>query len=229
MSRFDDGGSAKLFLNNHKSGNQTDTNARDAAILSSFALQYGADVEAIRTALCRDGKGQPLGPIGAALDLDAGAGHDDVGPGIRARLCPPRLAGVSNTGEPPRAVTNAKNILERVGLPRDPAAIRADFRRRPDAGIEIVTGNLSGSIVFDIDNETHDGVDGVVGLLRLEFDSVRCRTRSSAIAVRRTASVFPAPRRHYGQIDRLGARARRRRESRCRLHHGAADDRLLLG
>ena len=72
VSRFDDGRIAGLFLNNHKSGNQTDTNARDAAILLSFALQYGADVEAIRTALCRDGKGQPLGPIGAALDLIAG-------------------------------------------------------------------------------------------------------------------------------------------------------------
>jgi hypothetical protein len=71
VSRFADGQICELFLNNHKSGNQVDTNARDAAILLSFALQHGADV--IRKALCRDGQGQALSPIGAALDLLAGA------------------------------------------------------------------------------------------------------------------------------------------------------------
>src|SRR5262245_57398631 len=33
ISRFADGSLAELFLNNHKFGNQSDTNARDAAIL----------------------------------------------------------------------------------------------------------------------------------------------------------------------------------------------------
>lgn len=56
-------------MNNHKAGNQSDTNARDAAIILSFAVQHGADVEAIRRALCRDSQGRPLGPIAAALDL----------------------------------------------------------------------------------------------------------------------------------------------------------------
>jgi hypothetical protein len=69
VSCFTDGRVGELFLNNHKFGNQADTNARDGAILLSFALQYGADVEAIRRALCRDGAGRALGPIGAALDL----------------------------------------------------------------------------------------------------------------------------------------------------------------
>jgi hypothetical protein len=69
VSRFADGRVAELFLNNHKAGNQVDTNARDAAIILSFAAQHGADVEAIRRALCRDSQGRPLGPIGAALDL----------------------------------------------------------------------------------------------------------------------------------------------------------------
>jgi hypothetical protein len=69
VSRLPDGRIAELFLNNHKAGNQVDTNARDAAIILSFAAQHGADVEAIRHALCRDGQGRPLGPIGAALDL----------------------------------------------------------------------------------------------------------------------------------------------------------------
>jgi hypothetical protein len=69
ISRFADGRIGELFLNNHKAGNQTDTNARDAAIVLSFALQHGADIQTIRAALCRDGNGRPLGPLGAALDL----------------------------------------------------------------------------------------------------------------------------------------------------------------
>jgi hypothetical protein len=69
VSRFADGRIGELFLNNHKSGNQSDTNARDAAIILSFALQYGADIDEIRKALCRNSKGRALGPVGAALDL----------------------------------------------------------------------------------------------------------------------------------------------------------------
>jgi hypothetical protein len=68
VSRFPNGRIGELFLNNHKFGNQSDTNARDAAILLSFALQYGADIEAIRRALCRDSQGRALGPIAEALD-----------------------------------------------------------------------------------------------------------------------------------------------------------------
>jgi DNA-binding transcriptional regulator YdaS (Cro superfamily) len=69
VSRFPDGRIAEVFCNNHKMGNQSDTNARDAAIILSFALQHGADIEAIRKALCRDEKGRALGPISAVLDL----------------------------------------------------------------------------------------------------------------------------------------------------------------
>ena len=69
ISRFPDGRLGQLFLNNHKAGNQVDINARDTAIILSFAAQHGADVEAIRRALCRDCQGCPLGPIGAAHDL----------------------------------------------------------------------------------------------------------------------------------------------------------------
>jgi hypothetical protein len=72
VSRFPDGRIAELFLNNHKAGNQSDTNARDAAILLSFALQHGADINAIRRAICRDSRGRALGPLGAALDLLGG-------------------------------------------------------------------------------------------------------------------------------------------------------------
>lgn len=73
VSKFPDDGLAELFLNNHKIGNQADTNARDAAILLSFALQHGADIEAIRKALCRDARGRAQSPVGAALDLIAEA------------------------------------------------------------------------------------------------------------------------------------------------------------
>jgi hypothetical protein len=68
VSRFADGRIGELFLNNHKSNSQADTNARDSAIVFSFAVQHGADPEAIRRALCRDSQGQASGPLGAALD-----------------------------------------------------------------------------------------------------------------------------------------------------------------
>ena len=71
VSRFADGRIGELFVNNHKAGNQSDTNARDAAILLSFALQHGADLETIRRALCRDSAGRALGPIAQALDIIA--------------------------------------------------------------------------------------------------------------------------------------------------------------
>jgi hypothetical protein len=69
VSRYADGRIGELFLTNHKSGNQSDTNARDAAIILSFALQHGADINEIRKALCRDGAGRALGPVAAAIDL----------------------------------------------------------------------------------------------------------------------------------------------------------------
>lgn len=72
FSRFADGRIAELFLNNHKHGNQVDTNARDSAILLSFALQHGADIDKIRKALCRNSAGRALGPIARALDILSG-------------------------------------------------------------------------------------------------------------------------------------------------------------
>ena len=72
VSRFSDGRIGELFLNNHKSNSAADTSARDLAIAFSFALQHGADAEAIRRALSRDSQGQAQGPLGAALDVIAG-------------------------------------------------------------------------------------------------------------------------------------------------------------
>jgi len=68
FSCFEDGRLAEIFLSNHRAGSAADTAARDAAICCSIALQFGADVETIRKALCRDSQGRALGPIGKALD-----------------------------------------------------------------------------------------------------------------------------------------------------------------
>src|SRR5262245_38717090 len=68
VRRYDDGKIAELFLSNHRSNSAADTNARDAAITFSIAVQHGADAEAIRRALSRDAHGRAQGPLGRALD-----------------------------------------------------------------------------------------------------------------------------------------------------------------
>jgi hypothetical protein len=69
VSRFGDGRLAEIFLTNHKAGSAADTAARDAAITCSIALQFGADIETIRKALCRDARGNANGALGVALDM----------------------------------------------------------------------------------------------------------------------------------------------------------------
>jgi hypothetical protein len=71
VSRFADGRIGEIFLSNHKAGSHADTAARDAAITCSIALQFGADIETVRRALCRDGRANASGPLGVALDLIA--------------------------------------------------------------------------------------------------------------------------------------------------------------
>jgi hypothetical protein len=71
VSRYPDGRISEIFLDNHKAGSAIGTLCRDIAIVFSFAAQHGADVEAIRRALCRDSQGRPLGPLGVALDIIA--------------------------------------------------------------------------------------------------------------------------------------------------------------
>ena len=68
ISRFDDGCLGEVFLTNHKAGSMAGINASDAAVVASIALQYGVPLEVIRHALMRDARGQPSGPLGAALD-----------------------------------------------------------------------------------------------------------------------------------------------------------------
>lgn len=59
----------EVFLNCGKTGGQSDTLARDSAVLLSIALQYGVPVETMAHAITRNVDGSPDGPIGALLDL----------------------------------------------------------------------------------------------------------------------------------------------------------------
>ena len=74
LSQFDDGRLGEIFLTNTKAGSAADTAARDSAIAFSIAVQFGADIETIRRALCRDARGNASGPLGVALDLLAAEG-----------------------------------------------------------------------------------------------------------------------------------------------------------
>jgi hypothetical protein len=67
--RYDDGRLGEIFINAGHANSALDALASDAAIAISFALQHGADLAAIRSAMKRNSQGAPSSPIGAALDL----------------------------------------------------------------------------------------------------------------------------------------------------------------
>ena len=71
VGRFADGRLAEIFISNAKAGSQTDSAAKDAAVVCSIALQFGAALDVIRHALLRDPRGVASSPLGAALDLIA--------------------------------------------------------------------------------------------------------------------------------------------------------------
>ena len=71
-SWFDDGRLGEVFVSNHRADSHADSCARNAAILASIALQFGAPLDVLRRALLRDSQGRPSTPIGCALDLLAG-------------------------------------------------------------------------------------------------------------------------------------------------------------
>jgi hypothetical protein len=72
FSYFADGRLAEVFLQNHKPGSQSDSNARDAAVAASLALQFGCPLHVLQRAVLRNPKGHPSTPLGAALDVIAG-------------------------------------------------------------------------------------------------------------------------------------------------------------
>lgn len=65
---YDDGRIGEVFISGTKVGTGLDTAYREAAILLSFALQYGAPPERIREAMIRDAAGIAEGVIGSLLD-----------------------------------------------------------------------------------------------------------------------------------------------------------------
>jgi hypothetical protein len=73
ISRFADGRLAEIFLTNSKAGSHSDAAAKDSAVVCSIALQHGVPVEVLRHALLRDSRGRASSPLGAALDIIAGA------------------------------------------------------------------------------------------------------------------------------------------------------------
>ena len=68
VGRFGGGELAEIFLSNGKAGSDSDTAARDSAVVASIALQYGVPAEVIRRALMRNRDGSVCGPLGAAFD-----------------------------------------------------------------------------------------------------------------------------------------------------------------
>ena len=71
---YPDGRIGEIFLDASKAGSDADSAARDSAITASIAMQFGANIETIRKALCRDALGRAVGPLGAALDMLAQEG-----------------------------------------------------------------------------------------------------------------------------------------------------------
>lgn len=73
VRRYADGRFGEIFVNGGHANSALDALASDAAIAISFALQHGADLDVMRAAMKRTGQDAPSSPIGAALDIVAGA------------------------------------------------------------------------------------------------------------------------------------------------------------
>lgn len=65
IGRFADGRIAEVFINGTKVGTAAETNAQDAAIVASLALQHGCPIERIQHALARSGGS--AGPLATLL------------------------------------------------------------------------------------------------------------------------------------------------------------------
>ena len=59
---------AEIFISATKVGSEADTNARDASVITSIALQYGVPLDVLRRAVMRDSHGFGSGPLAVALD-----------------------------------------------------------------------------------------------------------------------------------------------------------------
>jgi hypothetical protein len=73
ISRYPNGDLAEIFISNSKAGSDSDSAAKDSAVICSLALQHGVPLATIRKALLRDPRGIASSPLGVALDLIAGS------------------------------------------------------------------------------------------------------------------------------------------------------------
>jgi hypothetical protein len=60
---------AEIFINNCKAGSDSDSAAKDSAVVCSLGLQHGVPVDVIRKALLRDARGRASSPLSVAHDL----------------------------------------------------------------------------------------------------------------------------------------------------------------
>src|SRR5262245_4787236 len=72
ISHYPNGDLAEIFINNSKVGSDSDSAAKDSAVVCSLALQHGVPLTTIRKALLRDSRGVASSPLGVALDVIAG-------------------------------------------------------------------------------------------------------------------------------------------------------------
>ncbi|WP_166294356.1 hypothetical protein [Bradyrhizobium sp. 2S1] len=65
---YEDGALGEVFINGGKRGEAVEAIARDGAVILSLALQYGAEIGNIRSAITRDEQGAPSSIVGAVVD-----------------------------------------------------------------------------------------------------------------------------------------------------------------
>jgi hypothetical protein len=65
---YEDGSIGEVFISGGKSGEIVEAMARDAAVILSMALQYGANLEDIQKAITRDGQDDAQSIIGVVVD-----------------------------------------------------------------------------------------------------------------------------------------------------------------
>jgi hypothetical protein len=65
---YEDGAIGEVFINGGKSGEVVEAIARDAAVTLSLALQFGADLANIKSAITRDAQGNAQSIIGVVVD-----------------------------------------------------------------------------------------------------------------------------------------------------------------
>jgi len=80
LGYFENGELGEIFVNAVLHDTPLDANARDASVMVSLALQYGAPLDVLRHAVQRDTAGYAASPIGRALDLIAENGMNRIAP-----------------------------------------------------------------------------------------------------------------------------------------------------